>query len=45
MARIVKCGLIQATHACKTDESLDTIREANLAKHVPIIERAAAEGV
>jgi len=45
MPRVVKCGLIQATHACKTDESLDTIREANLAKHVPIIEKAASEGV
>ena len=45
MSNIVKCGLIQATHACSTQESLETIREANLAKHVPIIERAAAEGV
>jgi N-carbamoylputrescine amidase len=45
MPRVVKCGLIQATHACKTDESLDTIRESNLAKHVPIIEKAASEGV
>lgn len=45
MSKVVKCGLIQATHACKTDESLDTIREANIAKHIPIIERAASEGV
>ena len=45
MPRVVKCGLIQATHACKTDESLDTIREANVAKHVPLIEKAASEGV
>ena len=45
MPRVVKCGLIQATHACRTDESLDTIREANLAKHVPLIEKAAADGV
>jgi N-carbamoylputrescine amidase len=45
MQRVVKCGLIQATHACKTDESLDTIREANIAKHVPLIEKAASEGV
>jgi beta-ureidopropionase len=45
MSNIVKCGLIQATHACGTQEPLETIREANLAKHVPIIERAAAEGV
>ena len=45
MPRFVKAGLIQATHACSTDESLDTIREANLEKHVAQIERAAAEGV
>ena len=45
MSRVVKCGLIQATHACKTDESLDTIREANLAKHLPIIDQAARDGV
>jgi N-carbamoylputrescine amidase len=45
MARVVKCGLIQATHACKTDESLETIREANIAKHIPLIEQAASEGV
>jgi N-carbamoylputrescine amidase len=45
MPKVVKCGLIQATHACKTDEPLETIREANIAKHVPIIEQAAKEGV
>ena len=45
MSKVVKCGLIQATHACSTTESLDTIREANIAKHVPIIEQAASEGV
>lgn len=45
MSKVVKCGLIQATHACKTDESLETIREANIAKHIPIIEQAAKEGV
>ena len=28
MPRIVKCGLIQASHACSTAEKLDTIREA-----------------
>jgi len=43
--RIIKAGLIQATHACGTDESLDTIREANVAKHVDLIEQAASEGV
>jgi beta-ureidopropionase len=45
MSRIVKAGLIQATHACSTDETLETIREANVAKHVDLIERAGREGV
>jgi len=45
MPRIVKCGLIQASHACATTEPLETIREANLAKHVPLIQRAARDGV
>ena len=45
MPRFVKAGLIQAIHACKTDEPLDTIWEANIAKHVEQIERAAKEGV
>jgi N-carbamoylputrescine amidase len=45
MSRIVKAGLIQATHACDTTESLETIREANVDKHVELIERASREGV
>jgi beta-ureidopropionase len=45
MPRVVKCGLIQATHACGTGEPLDTIREANLAKHMPLIDQAGSEGV
>ena len=45
MSKVVKCGLIQATHACSTSEPLETIREANIAKHVPLIEQAAKEGV
>ena len=45
MPRYVKAGLIQATHACSTDENLDTIWEANVAKHVQQIEKAAQEGV
>ncbi len=45
MSKVVKCGLIQATNACSTDESLETIREANIAKHIPLIEQAASEGV
>jgi beta-ureidopropionase len=45
MPRIVKCGLIQTSHACSTDESIDVIRTANLDKHLEIIERAGREGV
>lgn len=45
MAKVVKAGLIQATHACSTDEPLDTIREANIAKHLKMIDQAASEGV
>ncbi|MEX2178437.1 MAG: nitrilase-related carbon-nitrogen hydrolase [Gemmatimonadaceae bacterium] len=45
MPRLVKSGLIQATHACDTGETLDVIREANVAKHVALIEQAATEGV
>ena len=45
MPRYVKAGLIQATNAFSTDESLDTIWEANVAKHVAQIEKAAQEGV
>jgi beta-ureidopropionase len=45
MSKIVKCGLIQATHACSTAESLDTIKQANIEKHIPLIEQAGREGV
>jgi N-carbamoylputrescine amidase len=45
MSKLVKCGLIQATHACSTTESLDTIKQANIEKHIPLIEQAAREGV
>ena len=45
MSRIVKCGLIQAKHACSTQEKLDVIREANIAKHLTMIEDAARQGV
>src|SRR5690349_24307986 len=45
MPRIVKCGLIQATHACSTAEKLDVIREANVAKHLAMIDRAGRDGV
>ena len=45
MSRIVKCGLIQATHACSTQEKLEVIREANIAKHLTMIDDAASQGV
>ncbi len=45
MATIVKCGLIQAKHACSTSEKLETIREANIEKHLGMIEDAARQGV
>jgi N-carbamoylputrescine amidase len=45
MPRLVKCGLIQASHACNTDEPIATIRDANVEKHVKLIERAGREGV
>jgi N-carbamoylputrescine amidase len=45
MPHVVKCGLIQATHACDTSESIATIREANVAKHMELIHRAGREGV
>ena len=45
MPRFVKCGLIQATHACSTGEKLEIIREANVNKHLEIIEQAGAAGV
>ena len=45
MPRTVKCGLIQATHACGTDEKLTIIRDANIDKHLELIEQAGREGV
>jgi beta-ureidopropionase len=45
MPQIVKCGLIQASHACDTDEKIDVIREANVSKHLELIDRAGKEGV
>jgi N-carbamoylputrescine amidase len=41
----VKCGLIQATHACDTGETLTIIREANVHKHLEILEQAGRAGV
>jgi N-carbamoylputrescine amidase len=45
MARVVKCGLIQTSLACSSDEKLETIREASLEKHEGLIEQAARGGV
>jgi N-carbamoylputrescine amidase len=45
MPRLVKCGLIQATNACSTDEKMSTIREANLDKTIKLIDQAGSEGV
>jgi beta-ureidopropionase len=45
MSHIVKVGLIQASHACDTNEKIEIIREANVAKHMTLIDKAGAEGV
>jgi N-carbamoylputrescine amidase len=45
MPRIVKAGLIQATLAGSSGDALDKIRQANVDKHVKLIEQAAKEGV
>jgi beta-ureidopropionase len=45
MARIVKCGLIQAKNAAPTDAPIDEIKRINLDKHLKLIEEAAKQGV
>ncbi len=45
MARIVKCGLIQATHAGPTDAPIEEIKRANIDKHIDMIDDAARQGV
>jgi beta-ureidopropionase len=45
MPNIVKCGLIQASHAGCTDDSIENIRQANIDKHMLLIEKAGAAGV
>jgi beta-ureidopropionase len=45
MPRIVKCGLIQASNACPTDEKIETIRQASIDKHLKFIDQAGREGV
>lgn len=44
MARIVKCGLIQASNP-KHEGSLEEIKEAMIQKHIPLIEDAGKKGV
>ena len=45
MSHFVKCGLIQASNACDTSEPIETIRSANIAKHMKFIDRAGEAGV
>ena len=45
MSNIVKCGLIQASNALNTDAPISDIRDANIAKHMQLIDKAGAEGV
>lgn len=44
MPRVVKCGLIQQSSPCSTDEPIDRIKQANIEKAVGFIEQAAAQG-
>jgi beta-ureidopropionase len=45
MARVVKCGLIQASSAISSDEPLKKIREANIEKHMKFLDEAGRQGV
>ena len=45
MSLIVKCGLIQASNAIDTSEPIEKIRQANIDKHMALIDRAGAQGV
>ena len=45
MPRIVKCGLIQTALAAKTEEDLNTIRDAQVERTVKYIDQAGSEGV
>ena len=45
MARIVRCGLIQATIASSTEQPIETIKKAMIDKHVRMIDEAAKKGV
>ncbi len=45
MARMVRCGLIQARNVLGADRSLSEIRDAMVDKHVELIAQAAQQGV
>src|ERR1700694_5016301 len=45
MARIVRCGLIQASNVLGAEHSLAEIREAMVGKQVDLIEQAARQQV
>jgi len=45
MPRIVRCGLIQATNALDPGQPVAQVRDAMIAKHLPLIEQAGRQGV
>ena len=45
MSRIVRCGLIQVSNACSTDEPIEKIKQANIEKNLSFIDEAATGGV
>jgi beta-ureidopropionase len=45
MARVVRCGLIQASNACAIDEPIEKIKQANIEKTLKFIEQAASRKV
>lgn len=45
MARVVRCGLIQATNVEPVDKPLETIKKSMIDKHLKMIEDAAKQGV
>src|SRR5476649_676592 len=45
MPHIVKYGLIQASHAGSTSEKIEKIRQANIDKHLTLIDDAGKQGV
>src|SRR5215468_7092774 len=45
MARIVRCGLIQATCGTPPEEPLDTIKRQAIEKHLGLVDDAAKKGV